>query len=156
MITKSALKFLQAVVILRDTPGNGQPEPPKNKGVADFGWRTPAVRLVRATLQDMRVLKTALKIDGQIYHVTVYRDASRLYLDAYDPETSQVGGSCGLKIEYKGNRRGESGRFCVRGERIDVVDEAIQAVKAAEDSPDRAEPESATPNSSSSFPPDEV
>ena len=61
-------------------------------GVLDFGWKMPAVRLVRATLQDMRVLKTVFKIakGDEIYSVTVYRDKGMVYFDAYDPQTSRV------------------------------------------------------------------
>ena len=47
---------------------------------------------VRATLQDMRVLKTVFKIakGDEIYSVTVYRDKGMVYFDAYDPQTSRV------------------------------------------------------------------
>eukprot|EP01036_Dinobryon_divergens_P005592 gene5592-7392_t len=46
--------------------------------------------MIRACLQDMRVMKLVQKIDGLMYTVNIYRDGSNIYFDTYESTNSQV------------------------------------------------------------------
>jgi hypothetical protein len=92
LLTKNARKMLQTVVWVGDSAVNDSDnnEATAIIGRTDYGWKIPAVRLVISALQDLRVLKTVAKIDGEMYNVTVHREKDLLYFDAYDPSSSKV------------------------------------------------------------------
>lgn len=88
-LSRGAMKGIQTVVMVSDIPP-GDPEDIMQGGETSLGWRMPCWRMIRACLQDLRVLKTAMKIDKKTYNVSVYREEATIYFDAYDPVTSQL------------------------------------------------------------------
>jgi len=54
------------------------------------GWRMTAAKLVRIALQDLRTMKTVMKINGKLLNVSAYREEQLLYFDTYDAQTSEV------------------------------------------------------------------
>jgi len=54
------------------------------------GWRMTAAKLVRIALQDLRTMKTVMKINGKLLNVSAYREEQILYFDTYDSQTSEV------------------------------------------------------------------
>lgn len=94
-LNKTSLKGIQAVIIIKDTVSNDNDDlMDDNFNVENTNacnsWRTASVRIVRAALQDMRLMKTVMKVDGTMYNISVYREQERLYFDAYCPSTSKV------------------------------------------------------------------
>lgn len=86
-LTKGCMRGVQTVVVVSDIPP-GDPEDRMVGGESLLGWRMPTARLVRACLQDLRITKTAMKIDEEMFNVSVYREQGTIYFDAYDPQTS--------------------------------------------------------------------
>eukprot|EP01034_Spumella_vulgaris_P022575 gene22575-28708_t len=88
-LTKSSMRGFQSVVVVADS---ADPEDlvDLQNGSGFVGWRMAASKLVRAALQDLRVLKNTSKIDGKLFTVSVYRETATIYLEAYDPATSSV------------------------------------------------------------------
>ena len=54
------------------------------------GWRMTAAKLVRVALQDLRTMKTVMKINGHLLNVSAYREEEIIYFDTYDSQTSEV------------------------------------------------------------------
>lgn len=89
-LTKSSMRGIQTVVVVRDTTT----DPEDANLLVSGGWKMSALRLVRTALQDMRVLKCVMKIDGTLFTVSVYRDCGNVYFEAYDPATSDIHMTC--------------------------------------------------------------
>lgn len=91
-LTKSSLRGIQTVVTIKDSTENL----PKNLVIPfdpsyeKFAWRPSAYLLVRGALQDLRVLKTVIKINQINYTVCVYRENNLVYFEIYDPQTSET------------------------------------------------------------------
>lgn len=85
-LTKSSMRGIQTVVTVRDSIERREEVDLLKSG----NWKMAAYRLIRTALQDLRVLKCVLKIDGSLYTVCVYRDCGNVYFEAYDSVSSDV------------------------------------------------------------------
>mmetsp|Transcript_33621 Transcript_33621/g.39521 ORF Transcript_33621/g.39521 Transcript_33621/m.39521 type:complete len:2664 (+) Transcript_33621:57-8048(+) len=52
------------------------------------GWSAASVSLLAPILEDMRVHREAIKLNGTLHSVNVYRDCHRIFFSAYDPVSS--------------------------------------------------------------------
>ena len=85
MLSRSAMRGLQSVVWVTDFSA-----PLRIRTVEESGWRVPLVQLVRASLQDCKVMTSVTKIAGDVHNVTVYREGDLIYFEAYNPISSAV------------------------------------------------------------------
>ena len=69
----------------------------ENNELSARGWKAACVQLMAPTLEDMRVHREALKIQGVLHTVNVYRDCHRVFFSAYDPDTSLYR-SCSINV----------------------------------------------------------
>eukprot|EP01041_Mallomonas_annulata_P004421 gene4421-8802_t len=83
---KNSMNFLQTVVTVSDLREANDNLIANKRG----GWHIPVAQMIRACLQDMRVMKLVQKIDGLMYTVNIYRDGSNIYFDTYESTNSQV------------------------------------------------------------------
>lgn len=82
---KNSLERVQAVVVLCDlTDVDDNLNSNKRSG-----WKAPLTQILKGVLYEMRVAKTVRKIDDQMHTINVYREAGRVFFDAYDSSTSQ-------------------------------------------------------------------
>lgn len=83
-VSKAAMKGMHTVVICEDGI-----DPEDYFGETLAGWRMPVAKLVRSTLQDLRILKIVHKIEGKPYNITVFREEAHIFINAYDPDNSR-------------------------------------------------------------------
>jgi hypothetical protein len=90
--TKSSLRGIQAVVTVKDALENL----PKNlivpleRNYQLFHWKQCSYNLIRNALQDLRVMKTVIKMNQQSFTVSVYRENNIIYFETYNPTTSEI------------------------------------------------------------------
>lgn len=82
---KNSMERVQSVITLGDVTDSDD----TMNSVKRSGWKTPVTQILKGILCEMRVAKTVRKIDNQMYSINVYRDAGRIFFDAYDSATSQ-------------------------------------------------------------------
>lgn len=87
LLYKSSVKGIHTVVTVTD---GVDPEDNVLSESGGGGWRVPAAQVIRGALRDLRVSKNVQKIDNVLYNLSVYREDSMIYFDAYDPATSLV------------------------------------------------------------------
>lgn len=85
-LTKSSMRGIQTVVCVRDT----FEKPEEVDLLRTDSWKMGTYRLLRTALQDMRVLKCGMKIDGELYTVSVYRECGNVFFEVYDSSSSDI------------------------------------------------------------------
>ena len=111
--TKSSMHGVQAVVTLTDSvadlylPYNSQRPSkvdifPGSDHIGDLVQCSATYKMdgpnyvqacaivVRAVLQDLKVLKTVIKVNREPITITVYRDMNSIFFEAYDPKSSEI------------------------------------------------------------------
>ena len=82
---KNSMKRVQCVVALADVQDAEDNLEAKKRS----GWKLPITQILKGVLFEMKVMKTVRRIDGVMYSINVYREAGRVFFDAYDSMTSQ-------------------------------------------------------------------
>ena len=82
---KNSMKRVQCVVALSDVQDSEDNLEAKKRS----GWKLPITQILKGALFEMKVMKTVRRIDGTMYSINVYREAGRVFFDAYDSLTSQ-------------------------------------------------------------------
>ena len=83
-MSRTSMKGIQAVEVVVDSVDAEDKIFSPNGG----GWRMTAAKLVRVALQDLRTLKTVLRVGDALLNVCAYREKDLIYLDTYDSTTS--------------------------------------------------------------------
>lgn len=82
---KTSLERVQTVLSV----GDALDEDDNLQAVKRSGWKTPVTQILKGCLYEMRTVKTVRKIDNVMYSINCYREAGRIFFDAYDSNTSQ-------------------------------------------------------------------
>lgn len=99
--TRNSMSGFEAVVVVSDgldqedttvdlVRSVAQASAASSARALNCGWRTASSKLILAALRDLRVCKTTKKINGVLHNISVYRENEIIYLEAYNPATSQL------------------------------------------------------------------
>jgi len=93
-MNRASMKGIQSVEVVVDSADPEDMVYSRDGG----GWRMAAAKIIRIALQDLRTLKTVLRVNDNLLNVCAYRENELIYLDTYDAATSETH-MCVVKIE---------------------------------------------------------
>lgn len=85
VLSKTGRAGVQAIEVVHDTPDPDDMIYTPNS----CGWRMTVAKVVKFALQDLRTMKTVMKINGTLLNVGAYREKSYIYFDTYNSKTSE-------------------------------------------------------------------
>jgi hypothetical protein len=89
--TKSSVRGIQNVITVSDHENHMITNKAKPTSKRDgVHWKEASALLLKAALEDLRIIKTVSKIDKEPHMVSLYREGSHIFLEAYDSNSSQT------------------------------------------------------------------